>query len=139
MITYLIRYNWAKLKGVIKPKEERKGAMLKDMVVIPFDEIEEQILTLCKAYNMDYRYLQEEVCYTDIGVLYAKYANEQAFKNYNDYLNLDDEQKQRHVYEWGEPLPFVYNFVSPEVYEEVAEKEQTELQKMYKNGGALSE
>lgn len=139
MISYLIRYNWAYINGAIEHKEEFRGLAYDDMVDIPLDEIEEQVLTLCKEFNMSYEYLQNKVPYTDIGVLYAKYANTKAFQSYNDFISLPEEQKSKHIRDWGEIKPYAYQLVTVDKQKEMLEEAQkTELQKMYKNGGSLN-
>lgn len=82
------------------------------------------------------------MAYTDIGVLYAKMTNNKAFSSYNDYLQLDDKAKSKHVMEYGEVRPYVFQVITPEDQKEVIEKAneaQEKLRSMYRNGGKLND
>lgn len=141
-ISYLVRYNWAFINGLAKPEEFHEGIAYKDNVPVPLDDIDEYTLAICKEYNIAYEYAVEKMAYTDIGVLYAKVANNKAFSNYNDYLQLDDKAKSKHVMEYGEARPYVFQVITPEEQKEVIEKAneaQEKLRSMYRNGGKLND
>lgn len=100
------------------------------------DESLDQVMTLCKELNMSFEYLTEHTAYTDIGVLYAKYMNEKSFSSYNEYLNLDDKTKVKHVMEWGEPKPFIYELVGSEDQQQDLEAmRKSAMRHLYKSGG----
>lgn len=114
----------------------------KDSVPIILDEIEEHSLEVAKEYNIPYNYIMDNMCYTDIGVLYAKIANNKAFSNYNDFLKMDDKAKGSHVMEYGEVKPYVFQTITPEQQQKAVE-EMTEAQKKlretYRSGGKFND
>lgn len=138
MISYLIRYNWAYTCGAIKPLDDYRGLAYNDMIPVPLDEVDEMALTLCKEYKIDYRYLMEEMYYSDVTMLYAKHANERAFSSYNDYLNLSEEQKGKYVSDYGVPKPYVYELLTAEKQKEnIENKGNNSLKEIYRHGGNL--
>lgn len=106
------------------------------MVAIPLDEIEEHTLAVVKHYNIPYEYVVNKMAYTDISVLYAKMANENAFKQYCEFIQLDDETRSKQVMEYGEVKPYVFELITPEIQEEqIQETNQNPVSGLYKNGG----
>lgn len=120
--------------GVIEPKEEWQGMAYQDTVPIAFDEVDEYSLALSKEYHTPITYFLDDVCYTDLGVMYAKLANAKAFESYDQYIGLDEKAKAKHVMDYGEPKPYSYQVITKELHEEVAQQEKTKLQEMYKRG-----
>ena len=136
MISYLIRYNWSLLHGLVKPQEDYEGIAYKDFVGIPLDEIEEHTLAICKHYNISYEYAVNQIAYTDISVLYAKMSNEKAFSSYCDFINLDEQSRSKQVMDFGEVKPYVFDLITPEVQKEQIDKiERSKLSEMYRSGG----
>lgn len=124
------------MNGLVKPKEDYEGVAYQDMVAIPLDEIEEHTLAVVKHYNIPYEYVVNKMAYTDISVLYAKMANENAFKQYCEFIQLDDETRSKQVMEYGEVKPYVFELITPEIQEEqIKETNQNPVSGLYKNGG----
>ena len=97
----------------------------------------EKSLFVSKEYKLDFTYVYEKMAYTDVSVLFAKQTNLQSFKNYNDFINMDDKSKGKHVTDFGEVHPYEYMVVREELVP--TEEEKTEIQKMYKNGDSLND
>lgn len=107
------------------------------MKPVPLDEIEEYVLAVSKHYAIPYTYVMDEMYYPDVTVLYAKMANENAFTAYSQYIQLDEESRSKHVMDWGEPKPYVYEVITPEVQRVFIENSEAtqKLRGIYRQGG----
>lgn len=113
------------------------------MVAINLDDIEEKVLAVVKEYRMDYHYVADQMYYPDVTVYYAKMVNNNTFKSYNDYLNLDEEAKGKYVTDWGVPEPYEYELLTPEKQQKAIEAKDkpstNSLKDMYRHGGRLND
>lgn len=139
MISYLIRYNWAVTCGKIVPKDEYQGLAYNDMVIVALDETDEYVLSVSKEYGIPYEYVMDKMYYSDVTVLYAKKANENAFTRYNEYLNYDETTQGKYVADYGVPKPFVYSILTSEIQQENINKASSKLKEMYRNGGKFND
>ena len=139
MISYQIRYNWAYVSGAVKVHEEFRGMAYDEMVNIALDEVDEMVLALTKSYNIPYLHLMDEMYYSDLTVLYAKYANEQSFSRYNEYASLSEESKGKYVTDYGVPKPYVYSILNEDVQRKNIEEQGSKLKQMYRHGGRLND
>ena len=143
LVSYLVRYNWAWINGKIKEKDNYKGLAYDDYVAVNLDDIEEKVLAVVKEYSMDYSYVSNEMYYPDVTVYYAKMANNNAFKSYNDYLNLDEQSQGKYVTDWGVPEPYVYEILTPDKQQKAIEAKNrpstNTLKDMYRHGGRLND
>ena len=72
--------------------------------------------------------------------MYAKVVNNKAFSNYNDYINMSEEQQAKYVMDYGEIKPFVFEVVTAEEQRQNVEEQneaQKKLREMYRSGGKL--
>lgn len=139
MVSYKVRYNWALSQGKIKVHSEYEGSALREMVSISLDEVEEYALAVSSHYRLDYDYVLN-MYYSDVSVLYAKIANEQAFKSYNDYISLNEEGRSKFVMDYGEPKPYSYQILTPEKQQANIESEaKNSLKETYRQGGRLND
>lgn len=142
LISYLVRYQWAYIQGLVKPRDEFTGLAYEEMVPVYLDEITEQVLAVCKEYNISYEHAMDKMYYPDITVMYAKMANENAFKTYNDWLNLDETSQGKFVTDYGTPKPYVYEILTPDKQKEGLEKQEKSrntLKDMYRHGGRIND
>lgn len=131
MISYLVRYNWAIANGLIQIPEEYKGVAYSDMETISLDETVEYSLAVAKNYGLDYEFVTDRMPYVSVSVLYAKYANEQAFKRYDEYLRLDEKTQSDYVYNYGEPKPYVFKVKTRDTVIKETNSDKNGLRNMY--------
>lgn len=140
MISYLVRYNWSYVNGLIKEDKEYEGMAYNDMIPITLDDIMEQVLIVSKEYNIPYKVVMEEMYYPDVTILYAKYMNEVKFTQYDNYVNMSEESKSKYVTSYGVPKPYMFELLDQEKQQKNIENyKKHPLEGMYRHGGKLND
>lgn len=136
LTSYLVRYQWGFIQGKVKYVEPYKGVLTRDYVDIPLDDITDMAIAVSNAYSMS---LSEvlDMYYPDMTVLYAKHVNSEAYKSYINYISLGDEARGKYVMDYGEPQPYVFTLLTPEIQRaRLEEKEDTNgLRALYRSRG----
>ena len=117
--------------GLIQIPEEYQGVAYSDMETISLDETVEYSLAVAKNYGLDYEFVADRMPYVSVSVLYAKYANEQAFKRYDEYLRLDEKTQSDYIYNYGEPKPYLFKVKTRDTVIKETNSDKNGLRNMY--------
>lgn len=110
---------------------------MQDMVNVPLDSIHDMALVVSKEYGIPYNDVLD-MYYSDMTVLYAKQANVKAFESYVSFISQSDEGKSKYIMDYGEPKPYVYSMLTPDVQKERLE-DANGLRGLYKRGGRFND